>query len=76
MISWTFASSPWDRDLPIDPPESEYDKYEYKWEQWLEDNYDKKTKTVFGVDSTDNDKLYDELWEQFMDEMVRLVYDI
>ena len=76
MIGWTFASDPWDRDLAIDPPTTVYDKYEHQWEDWLNDNYDKETKTVFGIDSEDNDKLYDELWEKFMDEEVRSVYDI
>jgi len=76
MIGWTFASDPWDRDLAIDPPTTVYDKYEHQWENWLNDNYDKETKTVFGIDSEDNDKLYDELWEKFMDEEVRSVYDI
>ena len=75
MIGWTFASDPWDRDLAIDPPTTVYDKYEHQWEDWLNDNYDKETKTVFGIDSEDNDKLYDELWDKFMDEVVRSVYD-
>ena len=42
---------------------------------WLYDNYDKETKTVFGVDSEDTQKLYDELWDKFMDEMVNVYYD-
>lgn len=75
MSGWTFASDPWDRDLPIDPPTTVYDKYEYQWEQWLNDNYDKETKTVFGIDSEDDDKLYDELWDKFMDEVVNAYYD-
>lgn len=75
MIGWTFASDPWDRDLPINPPTTDYDRYEYKWEGWLNDNYDKETKTIFGIDAEDDDKLYDELWDKFMDEMVYNSYD-
>jgi len=75
MSGWTFASDPWDRDLAIDPPTTVYDKHESLWEMWLYDNYDKETKTVFGVDSEDTQKLYDELWDKFMDEMVNVYYD-
>ena len=74
MIGLTFGD-PWDRDLPIDPPESEYHKYEYKWERWLNDNYDKETKTIFGIDAEDDDKLYDALWDKFMDETVYNSWD-
>lgn len=72
---WHFGNNSWYPDLPIDPPTTEYDKYEYQWEDWLNENYDKETKTVFGIDSEDDQKLHDELWEKFMDEVVRSVYD-
>lgn len=72
---WYFGNRGWYPDLPIDPPESEYHKYEHKWERWLNDNYDKETKTIFGIDAEDDDKLYDALWDKFMDETVYNSWD-
>ena len=72
---WYFGNRDWYPDLPIDPPTTDYDRYEYKWEAWLNDNYDKETKTIFGIDAEDDDKLYDELWDKFMDEKVYSSYD-
>lgn len=70
MTSWTFASDPWDRDLPIDPPMSDHDRYEGQFEQWLTDHYDPETKTVFGLDPDNDDDHYNTLFDKFMDEKV------
>lgn len=76
MIGWSFANAHyWVPDLPIDPPTTEYDKYEYQWDEWLNENYDKETDTIFGVDANDNQALHDELWEKFMKEVIEVYWD-
>ena len=73
MSSWSFANAHyWIPDLPIDPPATEYDKYEYQWDEWLNDNYDEETDTIFGVDANDNAALYHDLWEKFMKEVIEV----
>lgn len=70
MTDWSFAShGRWMPEPPIDPPVTDFDRYEHQWERWLDDNYDKATHTVFGVDADDNYELSDKLWDKFMDEM-------
>jgi hypothetical protein len=77
--SWTFANAhSWYPDLPIDPPTTDYDRYESRWEQWLDDNYDKETNTIFGLSCKDqdiDDVLYDKFWDKFMDEVIYAQYD-
>ena len=58
MIGWTFANAhDWVPDLPLDPPVSDFEKHEARFDQWLSDNYDKETDTVFGVP---NDEAWDD----------------
>jgi hypothetical protein len=64
---------------PINPPTSDFEKYEGKWEAWLDSHYDKETNTIFGLDYSAQDigdVLYDRYWEQFMKDVVYPVYDI
>jgi len=71
--AWTFASTNRIPDLPLDPPESEYERYENKWELWLDKHYDPETNTIFGLNYGDNDinlVLTDRYWDQFMNEVV------
>lgn len=76
MTSWTFANAhDWMPEPPIDPPMTDFDKYEYQWEYWLNDNYDEKTHTVFGIDNDDNDELMDKLWDKFMAEVIDVYYE-
>lgn len=71
MSSWSFANAHnWIPEPPIDPPVTDWDRYEYEWDQWLHDNYDEDTKTIFGVDSEDDDELYDKLWDKFMEDVI------
>ena len=70
MSSWSWSPGPdWVPDLRLDPPVTDFEKYEHQFEQWLSDNYDKDTDTVFGVP---NDDAYDDekLFDRFMYEVI------
>lgn len=76
LASWNFNYGYHNMpEPPVDPPESDFDKYEYQWEWWLNDNYDKETNTICGVDADNNEELEDKLWDRFMDEVVNNWYD-
>jgi hypothetical protein len=78
--SWTFANAhTWMPGLPINPPTSDYEKYEGEWEVWLDENYDRQTNTIFGMNYNDadiEDTLYDRYWQRFMEEVIYPKYDI